>query len=102
MVRLEPINDYVIVKRLESEVNVQGIVLPEQESQQIIKGEVIAVGPGKPVEGSVHERHEMQCKVGDIVLVNSLACAPQRLPLDMEGEYMLIPERDIAAIIRED
>lgn len=99
--KLQPINDYVVVKKLESEVNVGGIVLPEQEDQQIVRAEVVAVGPGKHVEGAQSARHTMQCKVGDIVLLNSFACAPQQLPLDLEGEFLLIPEKDIAAIVIE-
>jgi chaperonin GroES len=96
---LEPINDFVILKKLRSDAEISGIILPEQQGQQIIKAEVIAVGPGKVLDSGV--RAAMQCKVGDRVFVNSLACAPENLPLDMEGEFLLVPEKDIAAIMRE-
>jgi chaperonin GroES len=99
MVRLEPINDYIILKKLNSEAIIEGIILPEYAGQQIIKAEVIGVGPGKVLDSGV--RAPMQTKVGDTVLVNSLACAPTDLPLDESGEFLLIPERDIAAIIRQ-
>ena len=99
MIRLEPINDYIILKKLESSCEVGMILLPELDGQQIIKAEVIAVGPGKVLDSGV--RGPMQSKVGDVVLVNSLACAPTTLPIDMEGEFLLVPERDLAVIIRE-
>jgi co-chaperonin GroES (HSP10) len=99
MVRLEPINDYVILKRLESSCNIGDIILPELDKQQIIRAEVIARGPGKILDTGA--RGPMATNPGDIVLVNVLACAPTTLPLDLEGEYLLIPEKDIVAIIRE-
>lgn len=97
--KLEPVNDYLILKKLESGANIGDIYMPEADGQQIVKAEVIAVGPGKVLDSGA--RGPMQCVEGDLVLVNSLACAPCTLPLDMEGEFLLIPERDIAAIIRE-
>lgn len=97
--RLEPINDYVILKKLESSAQVGEILLPELDGQQIVKAEVVAVGPGKVLDSGA--RGPMQSVVGDTVLVNALACAPTNLPLDIEGEFLLIPERDIAAIIRD-
>lgn len=99
MVSLEPINDYVILKKLESSCNVGNIILPELEKQQIVRAEVIARGPGKILDSGA--RGPMATQPGDVVLVNSFACAPQALPLDIEGEYLLIPEKDIVAIIRE-
>jgi co-chaperonin GroES (HSP10) len=99
MVRLEPINDYVILKRLESSCNIGDIILPELDKQQIIRAEVVARGPGKILDTGA--RGPMATSPGDIVLVNVLSCAPTTLPLDLEGEYLLVPEKDIVAIIRE-
>jgi len=99
MVRLEPINDHVILKKIDSGANVEGIIIPEYAGQQIIKAEVIAVGPGRVLDSGA--RAPMQTKVGDIVFLNSLACAPTTIPMDESGEFLLIPEHDIATIIRE-
>lgn len=96
--KLEPINDYVILKKLESSAQIGEILLPEMDGQQVVKAEVVAVGPGKVLDSGA--RAPMQTVEGDLVLVNALACAPTNLPLDIEGEHLLIPERDIAAIIR--
>lgn len=101
MVSFEPINDFVIVKALGTDMEMNGVILPGRDDQQHIKAKVVAVGPGKHVEGHPDKRHQMQVKVGDIILVNSYRCAPETLPLEIDGKYMLIPEKDIAAIVRE-
>lgn len=100
MVTFEPVGNFVIVKSLADDQEVSGIIISHTD-QQHQKAEVVAVGPGKLVEGRPGERHPMQVKVGDVVLVNSLRCAPEELPLEIEGRFMLIPETDIATIIRE-
>ena len=101
---LEPIGEFVVVKALDNDLELDGIILPEQEGQQHALAEVIAVGPGKHITGAIaDERHPMQCKVGDTVLVNTYRCAPENLPHPgLDGKFMLIPEKDIAAIVREE
>lgn len=101
MVSFEPIGNFVIVKEIGEDMELNGIILPGREDQQHSKAEVVAVGPGKCVDGDPTARHQMQIKVGDIVLVNTFRCAPETLPLEIEGKFMLIPETDVAAIIRE-
>ena len=97
--KLEPMNDYVILRKLDSSAEVSGIVLPELDGQQVVKAEVVAVGPGKVLDSGA--RAPMQTVEGDEVLVNTLSCAPCILPVDMEGDFLLLPERDIAAIVRD-
>ncbi len=99
MVKLEPINDYIILKKLDSSSTIGDIYIPELDKQQFIKAEVIAVGPGKVLDSG--ERAPTQCVERDVVIVNALACAPCMLPFDLEGEFLLIPERDVAAIVRD-
>ena len=46
--KLRPLHDRVIIKRLEAETkSAGGIVIPDAASEKPIKGEVIAVGTGK-------------------------------------------------------
>jgi len=101
MVTFEPIGNFVIVKMVEEDQEVSGFIIAHDDQQQHVRAEVVAVGPGKLVDGHPGTRHPMQVKIGDIVLVNSLRCAPEMLPLEIEGKFMLIPETDIAAIIKE-
>ena len=46
--KLRPLHDRVIVKRVESETKTaSGIVIPDNAAEKPDQGEVLAVGPGK-------------------------------------------------------
>jgi chaperonin GroES len=64
---LKPLHDRVIIKRMEEEkVSAGGIVIPDTAAEKPAKGEIVAVGEGKPLDnGSVRA---MKVKVGDKVL----------------------------------
>ena len=66
---LRPLNDRVIVKRIESETKTaSGIFIPDNAAEKPDQGEVLAVGPGKHDEDG--ERIAMSVKVdGDELLV---------------------------------
>lgn len=98
--RLEPINDFVILRKLDSSQELHGLLLPEEAGQQIVRAEVLAAGPGRILDSG--ERAPMQVQAGDEVYVNTYACSPTNLPLDKDGEFVLIPQKDIAAIIRHE
>ena len=70
---IEPRNEYVLIERLAKDEPSGAIVIPEVAKEKSIRGRVLAVGPGKWIEGinggSVRKTPEV--KVGDIVLFNS-------------------------------
>ena len=85
----KPLNDRVLVKRLESEEKTAGgLFIPDTAKEKPSRGEVVAVGPGKCVPMSV--------KAGDIVLFNKYAGT--EIKLDGE-EHLVMREDDILAII---
>ena len=65
--KLRPLHDRVIIKRLEAETkSAGGIVIPDTATEKPIKGEVVAVGAGKILEnGNVRA---LAVKAGDKVL----------------------------------
>ena len=65
--KLRPLHDRVIVKRLDNErTTASGIVIPESATEKPDQGEILAVGPGKKTEdGKVLA---LDLKVGDKVL----------------------------------
>ncbi|MCK5499053.1 MAG: co-chaperone GroES, partial [Gammaproteobacteria bacterium] len=64
---IRPLQDRVIVKRMEEETtSAGGIVLPDSATEKPIRGEVIAVGPGKILESG--EKRPLDISVGDTVL----------------------------------
>ena len=63
---IKPLHDRVVVKPIEAdEISAGGIVIPDSAKEKSTKGEVVAVGPGKPLDnGSVRAP---SLKVGDKV-----------------------------------
>ena len=93
--KLQPLNDRVLVKRLESEEkNAGGLYIPDTAKEKPCKGEVIAAGPGKPAENGT--RTPLAVKKGDMVLFNKYAGTEVKL----DGiEHLVMREEDILAII---
>lgn len=91
----KPLNDRVLVKRLESEEKTAGgLFIPDTAKEKPSRGEVVAVGPGKCDDGG--KRVPMAVKAGDIVLFNKYAGT--EIKLDGE-EHLVMREDDILAII---
>ncbi len=93
--KLKPLHDRVLVKRLESEeVTKGGIIIPDSAKEKPIKGEVIAVGPGKTSDKG--EKIKMNVEKGNKVLFNKYAGTE----IKIDGEELLVMrEDDILAII---
>lgn len=93
--KLKPLNDRVLVKRLESEEKTAGgLFIPDTAKEKPSKGEVVAVGPGKTADdGKVIA---MTVKTGDQVLFNKYAGTEIKLDGD---EHLVMREDDILAII---
>ncbi len=92
---LKPLNDRVLVKRLESEERTAGgLYIPDTAKEKPSKGEVVAVGAGKRAEDG--KLVPMTVKVGDMVLFNKYAGTEVKL----DGvEHLVMREDDILAII---
>ncbi len=93
--KLRPLHDRVIIKRMEEErVSAGGIVIPDTATEKPIKGEVIAAGNGKILEdGKVRP---MAVKAGDKVLFGKYSGTEVKV----EGqEYLVMREEDIMAVI---
>ncbi|MDY3810162.1 co-chaperone GroES [Desulfovibrio sp. PG-178-WT-4] len=93
--KLKPLNDRVLVKRLESEEKTAGgLYIPDTAKEKPSKGEVVAVGPGKIAENG--SRVAMAVKKGDEVLFNKYAGTEIKL----DGvDHLVMREEDILAII---
>jgi chaperonin GroES len=93
--KLKPLNDRVLVKRLESEDKTAGgLYIPDTAKEKPSKGEVIAVGPGKTADDGKHIA--MTVKMGDHVLFNKYAGTEIKL----DGvEHLVMREDDILAVI---
>ena len=93
--KLKPLNDRVLVKRIESEAKTAGgLYIPDTAKEKPSKGQVIAVGPGKVAENG--QRVELAVKKGDMVLFNKYAGTEIKLD---DIEHLVMREEDILAII---
>jgi chaperonin GroES len=93
--KLRPLHDRVIIKRLEAETkSAGGIVIPDTATEKPIKGEVVAVGTGKILDdGKVRP---MGVKAGDKVLFGKYSGTEVKV----DGEELLVMrEEDLMAII---
>lgn len=95
--KLRPLHDRVIVRRLEAETKTAGgIVIPDSAAEKPIKGEVVAVGNGKLLENG--EVRPLDVKVGDKVLFGKYSGTEVKV----DGEELLVMrEEDIMAIIEK-
>ena len=93
--KLKPLNDRVLVKRLESEEKTAGgLFIPDTAKEKPSKGEVVAVGPGKTADDG--KLIPMAVKAGDQVLFNKYAGTEIKL----DGvDHLVMREDDILAII---
>ena len=96
-VKLQPLNERVVVQRAESEeVTAGGIVLPDSAQDKPARGTILAVGPGRVLDDG--SRGQLQVKVGDSVLFSSYA--GETFKVDDE-ELLLMREDDILAVVEE-
>jgi len=90
-----PLNDKIVVKRLEAEDKTAGgIVLPDSAKEKPRQGKVVSVGDGKLLENG--KRAAFQVKEGDRVLFTSYA--GNEVTVDGQ-ELLIMAEDDILAIV---
>ena len=87
--RVEPIGDKVVVKRLEAEERTAGgIVLPDTAREKPKQGRVLSVGDGRLLPDGGRAAH--QVKEGDRVLFTSYA----GVEVVVDGDDLLIMSED--------
>jgi len=93
--KMRPLHDRVIVKRMEEErTSPGGIVIPDTAAEKPIKGEIVAAGNGKILENG--DIRKLDVKVGNQVLFGKYAGTEVKV----EGEELLVmKEDDIMAVI---
>ena len=93
--KIRPLHDRVIVKRLEEEDKTKGgIIIPDTAKEKPIEGKVVAVGGGKILENG--NKQPLEVKKGDRVLFGKYAGND----IQIEGEeHLIMREDDIIAIV---
>jgi chaperonin GroES len=93
--KIRPLHDRVIVKRMEEErTSPGGIVIPDSATEKPIKGEIVAVGQGKVLENG--EVRALELKAGDKVLFGKYSGTEVKVDGD---ELLVMREDDVMAVI---
>jgi chaperonin GroES len=93
--KVRPLHDRLIVKRLEEEEKTKGgIIIPDTAKEKPIEGKVIAAGTGRLNKDG--KKMPMEVKTGDRVLFAKYAGTEVK----MDGEeYLMMKEEDVLAVI---
>ncbi|MDW7771641.1 MAG: co-chaperone GroES [Desulfobulbaceae bacterium] len=93
--KIRPLNDRILVKRLEEEAKTAGgIIIPDTAKEKPAEGEVVAVGPGKLNDHG--ERVPMDVKPGNRVLFSKYGGTDVKI----EGQdYLIMREDDILGVV---
>lgn len=93
--KIRPLHDRIIVKRLEEEQKTKGgIIIPDSAKEKPQEGEVLAVGNGKVLDDG--KKVPLDVKVGDKILFSKYSGTD--IKVDGE-EYLIIKEDDVQAIV---
>ena len=95
--KIRPLHDRVIVRRLEEErKSPGGIVIPDTAKEKPVHGEVIAVGHGKILEdGKVRP---LDVKAGDKVLFGKYSGTEVKIG---DEELLVMREEDIMGVVEK-
>ena len=93
--KVQPLNDRILVKRIEAEEKTPGgIVVPDSAKEKPKEGEVISVGTGKVDDKG--EKIPFNVKAGDRVLFESYAGTEVKIGGE---EHLIMREDDVLGII---
>ena len=93
--KIKPLGDRVLVKRMEEDEVVKGgIIIPDTAKEKPQRGEVIAVGPGARDEDG--KFIPMNVKKGDKVLFGKYAGSEVKMG---DEDYLIMREDDILGVI---
>ncbi len=93
--KIVPIGENIVVKRLEAEeITAGGIVLPDAAKEKSRQGRVLSLGDGRMLPGGTRAAHQLS--EGDRVLFDSYAGTEVRV----NGDALLIMREDeILAVV---
>jgi len=95
--KIRPLQDRVIVKRLEEEQKTKGgIIIPDTAKEKPVEGKIIAVGKGKVADDG--KLIKLDVKEGDKVLFSKYGGTEVKI----DGqEYLIMREDDILGVIEK-
>jgi chaperonin GroES len=93
--KIKPLHDRLVVKRIEEEEKSKGgIIIPDAAKEKPQEGRVVAVGDGKILESG--QKAPLTVKAGDKILFGKYSGT--EIKIDGE-EHLILREDDVLAII---
>lgn len=93
--KIRPLNDRILVKRMESDRNAKhGLIIPDTAKEKPLEGMVIAVGAGRLDDDGA--RIPSEVKAGDRVLVGKYTGTEIKLE---DIEHVIVREEEILGIV---
>lgn len=90
---IRPLSDRVVIKRIDERTTDGGIVIPETVTDKSQRGVVVAVGPGKMIDGKIQK---LTLKCNDHIVFGKYSGTD----ITIKGkDYLIVKEDDIIAII---
>ncbi|HEY7139959.1 MAG TPA: co-chaperone GroES [Methylomirabilota bacterium] len=94
-VKLRPLHDRILVKRLEEQDERHGsIIIPDTAKEKPQEGKVIAVGNGKVNDEG--KKLPLEVKAGDRILFGKYSGSEVKIDGD---EYLILREEDVLGIL---
>ncbi len=94
--KIQPLNDKVLVEPLKVEEKVGGLFIPEKAKESSQRGKIISIGRGK-----LNEKGEIipsNLKIGDIILFPKYGGIEIKID---NTEYKIFSEEEILCVIEE-
>ena len=93
--KIKPIKDNVVVKRLdEEEKKIGSIIIPDSAKEKPLTAEVVAVGSGRTLKDG--KKVPLEVKVGDKVLVGKYSGSEVKLDGD---ELLILKEDEVLGVV---
>ena len=93
--KIRPLHDRVILKRMEEETtSAGGIVIPDSAAEKPQRGEIVAAGTGKRLDNG--EMIPLDVKIGDTVLFGKYSGTEVKVDGD---DLLVMREEDIMGVI---
>ena len=95
--KIRPLGDRILVKRLEQEQKTKGgIIIPDSAQEKPQEAEIVAVGDGRVLEDGSKRRLEL--KVGEKILFTKYSGTEIKL----DGtEHLILKEEDVLGVIQK-
>lgn len=90
---IKPLKDNVVLQIIKKENKIGNIILSTKQEDKSDTAKVIAVGPGKEIDGKLAKP---EVKVGDVVVFKKYATTEVK---ENDEEFHIISSEDILAVI---